>query len=138
MDVVVMAAGRGTRLLPLTASRPKPMVPFFNVPIVDYLCHELTKLKVDRVFMLVDYLQDHMMKHLGDGSKYGMHIGYYTNNEPFGTAGAVNKVVKEIKERRNVQYWRSHRQYLPYRWHVLPLSRVHGRVPLGREGDSPD
>jgi len=98
MDVVMMAAGRGTRLLPLTASRPKPMVPLFNVPIVDYLFHELTKLKVERVFMLVDYLQEHLMKHCGDGSKYGMHIGYYTHNEPFGTAGAVNKVVKEIKE----------------------------------------
>lgn len=98
MDVVVMAAGRGTRLLPLTVTRPKPMIPFFNVPLVDYLYHELAKIKVDRVFMLVDYLQDHLMKHCGDGSKYGFHIGYYTNNEPFGTAGACNKVVKEIKE----------------------------------------
>ena len=99
MDVVVMAAGRGTRLLPLTVTRPKPMIPFFNVPLVDYLFHELAKIKVDRVFMLVDYLQDHLMKHCGDGSKYGLHIGYYTNNEPFGTAGACNKVVKELDGR---------------------------------------
>jgi mannose-1-phosphate guanylyltransferase len=99
MDVVVMAAGRGTRLLPLTVTRPKPMIPFFNVPLVDYLFHELAKIKVDRVFMLVDYLQDHLMKHCGDGSKYGFHIGYYTNNEPFGTAGACNKVVKEMDGR---------------------------------------
>ena len=99
MDVVVMAAGRGTRLLPLTVTRPKPMIPFFNVPLVDHVFHELAKIHVDRVFMLVDYLQEALMKHCGDGSRYGLHIGYYTNNEPFGTAGACNKVVKEIDDR---------------------------------------
>lgn len=98
MDVVVLAAGRGTRLLPLTVTRPKPMLPFFNVPIVDYLFHELGRIKVDRVFMLVDYLQEQLMKHCGDGSRYGLQIGYYTNNEPFGTAGACKKVVGEIKD----------------------------------------
>jgi mannose-1-phosphate guanylyltransferase len=98
MDVVVMAAGRGTRLLPLTVTRPKPMIPFFNIPLVDYLFHELTRIKVDRVFMLVDYLQESLMKHCGDGSKYGLQIGYYTNNEPFGTAGACKKVVGEIDD----------------------------------------
>ncbi|MGQ9582658.1 MAG: sugar phosphate nucleotidyltransferase [Thermoplasmatota archaeon] len=96
MDVVVMAAGRGTRLLPLTLSRPKPMIPFFNTPLIDYILYGVSRLNVDRVFMLVDYMQEQMMRHCGDGSKYGLHIGYYTNNEPFGTAGACNKVVREL------------------------------------------
>lgn len=96
MDVVVMAAGRGTRLLPLTVSRPKPMIPFLNTPLIDYILHDIARLRADRVFMLVDYMQEQLMRHCGDGSRYGLRIGYYTDNEPYGTAGACNKIVREL------------------------------------------
>lgn len=98
MDAVIMAAGRGTRLLPLTLTRPKPLIPFLNIPLLDYILHDVKKLGMDRVLMLVDYLQHHIIKHCGDGSKYNLSIEYYSDNEPYGTAGAVKKVVNEIDD----------------------------------------
>ncbi len=95
MDAVVLAAGRGTRLLPITATRPKPLVPFLNRPLMDYMMGSLREVGVHRAFILVDYLGDMIKEYYSKVN--GVELIFSGNNEPYGTAGAVKKVVSGIE-----------------------------------------
>jgi mannose-1-phosphate guanylyltransferase len=96
MDAVVLAAGRGTRLLPLTATRPKPLVPFLNRPLMDYMMVKLQEMGVGRTFVLVDYLGEQIRSYYTRTN--GMELIFSGDNEPLGTAGAVKKVVAEFDD----------------------------------------
>ncbi|MEM3852354.1 MAG: NDP-sugar synthase [Methanomassiliicoccales archaeon] len=98
LKAMVMAAGKGTRLLPLTATRPKPMIPLLNEPIMDRMMENLKKAKIDEAVVLVDYLSDRIVNHLGDGSSHGMHITYTTDNIKRGTAGAVKYAAQSERD----------------------------------------
>ena len=98
MKAIVMAAGKGTRLLPITATRPKPMIPLLNEPILDHMMKVLRESGVTEATVLVDYLSDKIVRHLGDGSKYGMEVQYTTDNIKRGTAGAVKFAAEDISE----------------------------------------
>jgi mannose-1-phosphate guanylyltransferase len=95
MDVVILAAGRGTRLLPLTATRPKPMVPFLNRPLMDYVMARLREVDAHRVFILVDYLGHQIVSRYKDWDGY--EVVFTERNEPLGTAGAVGVVAEHLE-----------------------------------------
>ena len=61
MKAVIMAAGKGTRLLPLTATRPKPMMPILNQPIIDSIVRAVKAAGIDEATVLVDYLSDQIV-----------------------------------------------------------------------------
>ncbi len=96
MDVLILAAGRGTRLLPLTATRPKPMVPFLNRPLMDYGMSRLADVDVDRVFILVDYLGHHIVARYKEWD--GHEVVFTERNEPLGTAGAIAVVAERLHD----------------------------------------
>ena len=75
-QAVVLAGGRGTRLLPLTESRPKPMIEFHGRPFLEYLVDMLREQGFERVLLLLGYLPEVVMAHFGDGSKFGIRIEY--------------------------------------------------------------
>lgn len=96
MDVIILAAGRGTRLLPLTATRPKPMVPFLNRPLMDYGMSLLRDVEVGRVYILVDYLGHHIVARYKAWD--GREVVFTERNEPLGTAGAIAVVAERLRE----------------------------------------
>lgn len=98
MKAVIMAAGKGTRLLPLTATRPKPMMPILNQPIIDSMVRAVKTAGIEEATVLVDYLSDQIVRHLGDGSAFKMRFNYTTDNIKRGTAGAVRNAVIGEKE----------------------------------------
>ncbi|AFL94625.1 putative mannose-1-phosphate guanylyltransferase [Thermococcus cleftensis] len=99
MKAVILAGGRGTRLLPLTVYRPKPMIPFFNRPLMEYVLQSLIKAGVDEVYVLVGYLKERIMDYFGDGSEWGVEIHYSNgDNIKLGTAGATKRVVKHMDD----------------------------------------
>ncbi|AEK72664.1 mannose-1-phosphate guanylyltransferase [Thermococcus sp. 4557] len=99
MKAVILAGGRGTRLLPLTVYRPKPMIPFFNRPLMEYAVQNLVKAGVDEIYVLVGYLKERITDYFGDGSQWGIQIHYSNkDNVTLGTAGATKKVVKNMDE----------------------------------------
>jgi D-glycero-D-manno-heptose 1,7-bisphosphate phosphatase len=75
-QAVILAGGRGTRLLPLTATRPKPMVEFHGRPFLEYLIEQLREQGFTRVLLLLGYLPDVIRDHFGDGSRFGVSIEY--------------------------------------------------------------
>jgi D-glycero-D-manno-heptose 1,7-bisphosphate phosphatase len=75
-QAVILAGGRGTRLAPLTLTRPKPMVEFHGRPFLDYLIERLRDQGFERILLLLGYLPDVIRDHFGDGSRFGVSVEY--------------------------------------------------------------
>ncbi|MCB0168781.1 MAG: NDP-sugar synthase [Anaerolineae bacterium] len=89
MKAVVMAGGLGSRLYPLTANRPKPMVPLVNKPVLSHILSLLKHHHITEVVITVKHLAEHVQEYFGDGSQLGMNIRYAVEETPLGTAGGV-------------------------------------------------
>lgn len=90
MKAVILAAGRGTRLHPLTFTRPKHLVPVGGIPIINHTLYALRSVGINEVVIVVNYSAEQLKRHLGDGSKYGMNIKYSLQKSLLGTAHATN------------------------------------------------
>ena len=91
MKAMILAAGFGTRLFPLTIDRTKPAIPFLGKPLVGYVAEYLAKFGFDDIVVNLHHQPDSVIQALGDGSRFGVHIEY-TREEPaiLGTAGALD------------------------------------------------
>jgi NDP-sugar pyrophosphorylase family protein len=91
MKAMILAAGFGTRLFPLTIDRTKPAIPFLNKPLVGYVAEYVAKFGFSDVVVNLHHQPDSVMEALGDGGDYGVRI-QYTLEEPqiLGTAGALD------------------------------------------------
>jgi dTDP-glucose pyrophosphorylase len=86
---VIMAGGRGTRLLPLTERVPKPMLTVAGRPILERLVLHLMSFGIRRITLAINYLGHMIEDHFGDGSKLGCQIEYLRESKPLGTGGAL-------------------------------------------------
>jgi D-glycero-D-manno-heptose 1,7-bisphosphate phosphatase len=75
-QAVILAGGLGTRLRPLTDTRPKPMIEFHGRPFVGYLIEMLREQGIRRVVLVLGYLPDMVRDYFGDGSRFGVEISY--------------------------------------------------------------
>jgi len=89
IKAVIMSGGNGTRLRPLTCDLPKPMVPIFNKPVMEYGIELLKKYNIDEIAVTLHYLPNMIMDYFGDGSKFDVKINYYIEDTPLGTGGSV-------------------------------------------------
>ncbi|HLX26720.1 MAG TPA: sugar phosphate nucleotidyltransferase [Candidatus Cybelea sp.] len=89
MKAVVMAGGEGSRLRPLTSSRPKPLVPVANKPVMHHIVDLLRRHGIVDVVSTLHYLADEIENYFGDGSDVGISMHYVVEDTPMGTAGAV-------------------------------------------------
>ena len=95
MRAVILAAGEGTRLRPLTFMRQKPMTPVGNEPSIFYLLSHLAREGFDDIVVIVGGpLKQHLMDYVGDGSRFGVKITYAVKPDEFncGTAGSLKLV----------------------------------------------
>lgn len=89
---MILAAGGGTRLRPLTESIPKCMVPLGGKPLLEHTIEWLRQHGVIELVVNLCHLPDVVMNHFGDGSQWGVHITYSLERKPLGTAGGVRNV----------------------------------------------
>jgi mannose-1-phosphate guanylyltransferase/phosphomannomutase len=89
MKAVVMAGGFGTRIQPLTNSRPKPMLPIINKPMMEHTMMTLKDLGITDFIVLLYFKPEIIKEHFGDGSDFGINISYVLPDDDYGTAGAV-------------------------------------------------
>lgn len=92
MRAMVMAAGLGTRLRPITHEVPKPVVPVGNVAIVEQLVRLLVANGITDVIANLHWFPETVESRLGDGSKLGAAVSYRREEELLGTAGGVRNV----------------------------------------------
>jgi NDP-sugar pyrophosphorylase family protein len=88
---MIMAAGVGNRLMPLTAEIPKPMVPMANRPLMEHIVKLLTGHGFNNIISNLYYHADNIYNYFLDGSKYGADMLYSREDELMGTAGGVKK-----------------------------------------------
>ena len=93
-QAVIMVGGFGTRLLPLTKTRPKPAMPVLDRPFLKYLIDSLAEAGVTDIILACGYKSDILSKEIGDGSDMDVKIRYMDEDEPLGTAGAIKNVEK--------------------------------------------
>jgi mannose-1-phosphate guanylyltransferase/phosphomannomutase len=86
---IVMAGGQGSRLRPLTVTRPKPLVPVANRPVLAHILDWLRRYGVTEVLVTLHYRADDIRRSLGDGRSFGLNLAYRVEEEPLGTAGSV-------------------------------------------------
>jgi bifunctional UDP-N-acetylglucosamine pyrophosphorylase/glucosamine-1-phosphate N-acetyltransferase len=89
MKAVILAAGKGTRLHPLTLTRPKHLVPVGGKPLIDHVLTALQQAGIEEVVFIVNYMADRLRHYLGDGTKYAMRFQYALQRELRGTADAT-------------------------------------------------
>ncbi|MBI4370976.1 MAG: nucleotidyltransferase family protein [Elusimicrobia bacterium] len=88
--VVIMAGGLGKRLGPLTDGTPKPMLPVGDKPILELLLEQFKLSGFQKFLFAVNHLAEQVVGHFGDGSRWGVDIGYLRERKPLGTVGALS------------------------------------------------
>jgi mannose-1-phosphate guanylyltransferase len=102
MKAMILAAGKGTRVRPLTYDLPKPMIPVLGKPVMAYLIEHLAKHGVTEIMVNVAHLHEKIEEYFGEGEQFGVQIGYsfegYTKEDgevvavPIGSAGGMKKI----------------------------------------------
>ncbi len=101
MKAMILAAGKGTRMRPLTYELPKPMIPILGKPVMEYLIEELSKHGFNQIMVNVSHLPMRIEHYFGDGRRWGVDIGYSFEghieekeiiSQPIGSAGGVKKI----------------------------------------------
>jgi len=96
MEAVILAGGLGTRLRPLTHTRPKPLLPMLDQPMIDHIVRWLPD-EVDRVVLAVNYMADAIREHLAD-AELGTEVVVVEEDEPLGTGGAFKNALPEVTD----------------------------------------
>ncbi|MGC9181040.1 sugar phosphate nucleotidyltransferase [Thermogladius sp.] len=97
VKAVIMAGGEGSRLRPLTVTRPKPMIPLANTPIIVRLIKHLKEnTGISDIGVTLHYLPNVIMSHLHNGADLGVKLHYAVEEKPLGTAGGVKNLVELI------------------------------------------
>lgn len=94
---MVMAAGAGTRLRPLTYDVPKPMVPVVNRPVLEYSIENLKRHGITEILFNLHSHPEMIRNHFGDGSAFGVRLSYSHEPRLLGTAGGVKKAESFLK-----------------------------------------
>jgi len=89
MKAVIMAGGFGTRLRPLTANIPKPMVPVAGAPVMEHIVRLLRQHDIKDIVAILYFQSEQIKSYFKNGSRWGVNIQYVTSEADFGTAGSV-------------------------------------------------
>jgi len=92
LKAVILAAGEGNRMRPLTYTRPKVMLPIANKPILEHLLIEAAKAGIKDFILIVGYHDEQIRNYFGSGDKWGVNINYSTQRKQLGTADALRMI----------------------------------------------
>jgi len=97
MKALILAGGYGTRLRPLSCTRPKLLFPVANRPVLDWILEGLARSGVEEVILAVGYMADMLMREFGN-EKYGLALRYSREERSLGTGGPVKRAEKFLRE----------------------------------------
>ncbi|MCU0285166.1 MAG: sugar phosphate nucleotidyltransferase [Acidobacteria bacterium] len=93
---VILAAGKGTRLYPITEKIPKPLVPIGHKSLIEYQLDILKGLGIKKCYIVIGHFGYEIAKLLGNGDKYGMQIEYVEQKEALGIANALTQAANRV------------------------------------------
>jgi len=92
----ILAAGEGTRMRPLTANIPKPLLPVAGRPFLEHNIESLKEAGIKDILMLVGWRAQRIREHFGDGKEFGVRIEYVEQKERLGTAHAISMIKGKV------------------------------------------
>jgi UDP-N-acetylglucosamine diphosphorylase/glucosamine-1-phosphate N-acetyltransferase len=95
LKAVILAAGEGNRMRPLTSNRPKVMLPIANKPILEHLIIEVKEAGITDFILIVGYCDEQVRSYFGKGEKWGVNIAYSEQRKQLGTADAI-RIVEDM------------------------------------------
>ena len=99
MKAILLAGGKGTRLRPLTIHTPKPIVPIFDRPFLQFQLDLLKQVpEIDEVILSLNYQPRRIEEIFGDGGDTGLGLKYVVEPAPLGTAGAIRYAGESLRE----------------------------------------
>ena len=98
MKVMILAAGLGKRMLPLTEHTPKPLLPVAGKPLISHHLEHLQRAGFNQVVINTAHLGEQIEATLGDGEKFGLSIRYSHEEQPLETAGGIIKALPLLGE----------------------------------------
>lgn len=99
MQAIILAAGEGSRMRPLTSKRPKVMLPVCGKPILEQIVLRAKQAGVESFVFVVGYGADAVKLHFGDGSNFGVRIDYTVQNRQLGTGHALLAAEAKAEDR---------------------------------------
>jgi len=93
---VVLSAGLGTRIKPLSFDTPKPLLPVCNKPIMHYQLESMASAGIRDFIIVVGYLKEKIMEYFGDGSEWGFRIRYVEQEKALGIAHAIGQLERHL------------------------------------------
>ncbi|MBC7463758.1 MAG: NDP-sugar synthase [Actinobacteria bacterium] len=91
---ILLVGGLGTRLLPLTRTVPKPMLPIAGLPITEHQLMMARRANITSIVLATSYLAEVFVPYFGDGSKWGIDLQYAVETSPLGTGGAIRNAAQ--------------------------------------------
>jgi MurNAc alpha-1-phosphate uridylyltransferase len=98
MKAMLLAAGKGERMRPLTLEHPKPLLPVGGKALIDWHLERLVDAGIDDIVMNVSWLGDQIQAHCGNGERWGVRIRYSVEDEPLETAGGIVQALPLLGE----------------------------------------
>ena len=97
IQMVIMAGGKGKRLMPYTKDCPKPMLKINNKPMLEIIIDRARAEGIKKFILCVNYLSQVIVEYFGNGQKFGVQIEYLYEEQELGTAGALYFLKDKIK-----------------------------------------
>lgn len=98
MKVVIIAGGQGTRIASVNSEIPKAMIPIAGKPVLEYEVELAKRYGFTEFLFIIGYLGDQIENYFGDGSPWGVHIDYFKEEKPLGTAGALGLLKEQLTD----------------------------------------
>lgn len=93
MNAMILAAGRGKRMMPLTQNTPKPLLKVKGIALIEHSIQALKKANISTIIINTSYLGTQIQSYLGSGKRFGLRIIYSTEKHPLETAGGIKKAL---------------------------------------------
>lgn len=101
-QAILLVGGFGTRLMPLTKTVPKPMLPIAGLPVTEHQLVMAKRAGITSLVLATSYLSDVFTPYFGDGSHWGMKLLYAVEEEPLGTGGAIRNATQLLNSNESI------------------------------------
>jgi UDP-N-acetylglucosamine diphosphorylase/glucosamine-1-phosphate N-acetyltransferase len=108
MKAVILAAGKGTRLRPLTDDTPKPMLIVAGRPLLEWMILRIKEANIKDIIIITNYLEDKIKEYFGNGKQFGVNITYKTQKETLGTANAFYQAKEFVEDSQFIGLYGDH------------------------------
>ncbi len=99
---ILLVGGFGTRLMPLTQTLPKPMLPVAGLPVTEHQLIRAKRAGITSLVLATSYLSEVFVPYFGDGSRWGIEINYAVETEPLGTGGGIRNAARYLNGNESI------------------------------------